>query len=77
MYAQKLVAFANEKLNDAKKIVLKFSSASVTRFNKLHILHIRRIHEKALIADKRTIDFCMPNILRIVMTFTRKDVECR
>lgn len=74
MYGEKLQGEANKHLPDGEKLSLAFSRGWLDRFKKRYRLTFRRVHGESLDADENAIDEQLPRILRIVATYSYKDV---
>ena len=71
---------ATHMMNEAKKLLrpdeqlsLKFSKGWVERFKKLYDIRFRRVHGEVTSADNDAIAHHMPQIEKIIMTFSARD----
>ena len=72
--AEKLLEETNLNVRDEDKISMKFSKGWMERFKKRHNLRFRRVQGEAHSADTAAIREWMPRIIRIIMTYSYKDV---
>lgn len=74
MHAEKLQIEENKHLPDGEILSLAFSCGWLDRFKKRYRLTFRRVRGESLDADQNAIDEQLPRILRIVATYSYKDV---